>query len=336
MKIWFLRDGEAKGDAQTYEMNRFIEVGEKRGHIVRFFDPGQFKILCGTDDPENIFVDSIARDKPDVIMSRMGSATTYLGLSVLRHMLRNGVMVINRASAVEATIDKLRSMQILAEKNIPIPKTMFARCPVDSELIMRKIGYPVVVKTLKGTQGGGVYLSETPERLRDLSELLVHQGFDHSPVLFQEFIESSHGRDLRVFVVGRKILACMERKSTDGSFKANISRGGAGKQIAVTPQIEKIVLDTCDALNLEIAGVDLLYTEDGFKVCEANVSPGFEGLEKYCDVSAPDAIYAYIEARMAKERGLPSSGKNGNIQSVSGMSFFTGALRRLRNIAKAA
>ena len=184
MKIWYLWEGQLDGDVPgSYEMRRLLEVGKQLGHEVRCFDPKQIKILCGdSEEHVNIFVDGLGREKPDVVMARMGSATTYLCHAVLRHLLRNNVTVINHSQAVENAADKLRCMQILADKNIPIPRTMFARCPVDSELITQKIGYPVIVKTLKGTQGGGVFLAETADKLRDLSEILVHQGYDDAPV----------------------------------------------------------------------------------------------------------------------------------------------------------
>jgi gamma-F420-2:alpha-L-glutamate ligase len=319
MKIWFLWEGQLESEVPgSYEMRRLLEVGKVRGHDVRVFDPRQVKILCGDTDHVNIFVDGLGREKPDIVMARMGSATTYLCHAVLRHMSRNNVMVINHSSAVENAADKLRCMQILANKNVPIPRTMFARCPVDSELITQKIGYPVIVKTLKGTQGGGIFLAETADKLRDLSEILVHQGIDDAPVLFQEFISSSSGRDIRAFVVGKKVLACMERKSTDGSFKSNITRGGVGQPVETTPQIEKIAVDTAEALGLEVAGIDLLYADDGFKICEANSAPDFRGLEKFCNVSVPEAIYDFMEEKHRKHL-RENSRKSGFLQRIINM-----------------
>ncbi len=325
MKIWYLWEGQLDGEVPgSYEMRRLMEVGQKMGHEVRCFDPRQIKILCGdSGEHVNIFVDGLGREKPDVVMARMGSATTYLCHAVLRHMLRNGVTVVNHSQSVENAADKLRCMQILADKNVPIPRTMFARCPVDSELITQKIGYPVIVKTLKGTQGGGVFLAETADKLRDLSEILVHQGVDDAPVLFQEFIAGSSGRDIRAFVVGGKVLACMERKSTDGSFKSNITRGGVGTPVEVTPAIEKIAVSTAEALGLEVAGIDLLYSDDGsFKICEANSAPDFRGLEKFCNVSVPEAIYDYMAEKHRKH--LRENAKKGSF------------LQRIMDMAKAA
>ncbi len=241
MRVWFLFDGDMNGDAPgVYEIQRFKDVGAQRGYDVQVFSTAQFDLLSSVDDSENIFIDNVSWPKPDVVISRTGADTTYLGLAVKRHLVRQGIVMLNRASAVEKAADKLRSIQILATQGLPVPPTMFGKIPVDVDLIGRKIGYPVVVKLLKGTQGSGVYLSETPEKFRDLTDLLAQQDQANYSVLFQQFVKSSHGRDIRVFIVGDKVIAAMERTSTDGSFKANITRGGVGRPVAITPEIERI------------------------------------------------------------------------------------------------
>ena len=190
-------------------------------------------------------------------------------------------------------------------------------------MIEKELGFPVVVKTLKGTQGSGVYLSETPENLRDLAGLLTNDGDESLPVVFQEFIKISAGRDLRVFVVGKKCVACMERSATDGSFKANISRGGVGKSLPITPEMERLALQVCDVLNLEIAGVDLLYANEGFLICEANSAPDFKGLEKFCNVNIPSVIYDHAEKLFKSAKPVTnnvSSFKKWAITAKSGIS----------------
>ena len=305
MKVWLLFEGPYDGDKPgQYEIRRFLEEGAKRGYDVKVFGPSQFDLKCPMTGANTVWVDSQPQQLPDVVIPRMGVGTTYLGLAVLRHLKRAGVAVLNSASAVAAVADKLHTFQLLSLEDMPLPKTIFGKCPVDVDLLEKELGFPVVVKTLKGTQGSGVYLSETPENLRDMTGLLTNDGDESLPVVFQEFIKISAGRDLRVFVVGKKCIACMERSATDGSFKANISRGGVGKNIPITPDMEKLALDVCRVLDLEIAGVDLLYGENGYLICEANSAPDFKGLEKFCNVDIPAVIYDHA-ASLSKEVKLP-------------------------------
>jgi len=309
MKIWLLFEGPYDGDRPgQYEIRRFLEEGAKRGYDVKVFGPSQFDLKCPMSGANTVWVDSQPQELPDIVIPRMGVGTTYLGLAVLRHLRRAGVSVLNRAAAVAAVADKLHTFQVLSLEDMPLPKTIFGKCPIDVDLIERELGFPVVVKTLKGTQGSGVYLSESPENLRDLTGLLTDEGAESLPVVFQEFVKASAGRDLRVFVVGKKCVACMERSATDGSFKANISRGGVGKNVRITPEMEKLALDVCRVLDLEIAGVDLLYNDNGYLICEANSAPDFKGLEKFCDVDIPAIIYDHAANLMKLSRkDVPSN-----------------------------
>jgi len=103
---------------------------------------------------------------------------------------------------------------------------------------------------------------------------------------------------LQVFIVGGRIIACMERVSKDGSFKANFSRGGEVKEYPVNEEIEWLATESARILDLDITGIDLLFDGEHFKVCEANSSPGFKGLEKCCPISIPDTIFDFIQVRL--------------------------------------
>jgi gamma-F420-2:alpha-L-glutamate ligase len=53
---------------------------------------------------------------------------------------------------------------------------------------------------------------------------------------------------------------------------------------------------------LDVAGVDILLDSDGYRICEANSSPGFQGLEKACRISVPHEIFGAMQSRL----GLPA------------------------------
>ncbi|MBU4561158.1 RimK family alpha-L-glutamate ligase, partial [bacterium] len=64
------------------------------------------------------------------------------------------------------------------------------------------------------------------------------------------------------------------------------------------PEIEWLSTECARILNLDIAGVDLLFDGDHFKICEVNSSPWFQGIESCCEVSIPDEIYNFIKVRL--------------------------------------
>jgi gamma-F420-2:alpha-L-glutamate ligase len=81
---------------------------------------------------------------PDALLPRTGSGTDYFSLAILRQLEHLGVPVINPSSAIEAVKDKLYAHQILAQRNLPIPRTMLVRFPVDPQLVTAQIGFPCV------------------------------------------------------------------------------------------------------------------------------------------------------------------------------------------------
>jgi gamma-F420-2:alpha-L-glutamate ligase len=209
--------------------------------------------------------------------------------------------MVNSSTSVEAVADKLQTLQILSGAGIPIPKTILGKFPVDVNVIERELGFPVVVKTLRGTRGNGVLLCANREQFNDLANLLdgAQSGSDF---IFQQYVKASHGRDVRVLVVNGRAVAAMERRSTDGSFKSNISLGGVGTAFEPPAAMAELAVRVASVLGLDVAGVDILLDDNGYRICEANSSPGFQGLEKACRISVPNEIFTAMQARL----GLPA------------------------------
>jgi len=298
MEGWILsKEKEEEIKDTSYELLRFLEVAPKRNIKIRIFKPDQFDLMVTREDKKSIVLDNESTQLPQFLLPRQGADTPYFSLAIIRHLERLGVPTFNSSSSIETVKDKLYTQQILAASNLPVPKTMFARSPLNINLIEKTINFPAVVKTISGTQGSGVFLCENKGHLDDLMQL-IDTAKTNTNFIIQEFIHSSRGRDLRVFVVGGRVIACMERASKDGSFKANFSRGGEVKAYTINEEIEWLATESARILGLEITGVDLLFDGKHFKVCEANSSPGFKGLEKCCPVSIPDTIFDFIQVRL--------------------------------------
>ncbi len=299
MQGWILyRESLAELKPESYEMHRFLEAATHRGIELDIIRPNQLDLIVTRDDRKSIRLDGKVVALPDFVIPRLGAAATYFALATIRHLERLGVTVINNASAIESVKDKLYTQQILAASHLPVPKTMLAKFPLDEDLVAKQLGFPLVIKTLSGSKGSGVYLAENADKFSDLMTLLESTNSNLN-IVFQEFIAASHGHDLRVLVIGGRVVACMERVATDGSFKANVSRGGDARAFDLTPQIEMLAIEATRQVGLDISGVDLLFDEDHFKVCEINSSPGFKGIERaYPDADIADAILQYVELRL--------------------------------------
>lgn len=69
--------------------------------------------------------------------------------------------------------------------------------------------------------GKAVFLARDKHHLTDLCHLIRHD----TPYLFQEYVKESHGRDVRVVLVGGRVIGSMLRCSTDGRMQSNCSLG---------------------------------------------------------------------------------------------------------------
>jgi len=298
LKGWIIYrtpDNEVK--PEIYEINRLIEEAANHSIDMRVIAPEQFDLVVTRDDRKSVVVDNEVLQLPDFVLPRMGAGTNYFALAVIRHLERLGVHTFNSSQSIDTVKDKLYTQQILAEHNIPVPKTMLIKYKSDVDLVERHLGFPVVVKTISGAQGSGVFLAETKSKFVDLLEM-INAYKPRATMILQKFIEQSRGIDLRVFTVGGRAVAAMKRIAGDDSFKANFSRGGKVEPYEITPEIEWLATETSRVLDLDIAGIDLLFDGDHFKICEANSSPGFEGIESCMDVNIPDEIYQFLRVRL--------------------------------------
>jgi gamma-F420-2:alpha-L-glutamate ligase len=282
---------------EIYEIQRLVEEGKEAGMDMRVLKPEQIEIIVNRDDRKSIFVDDVSTSLPDFIIPRMGAGTTYFALALIRHLEKLGVYSFNSANSIDTVKDKLYQLQVLAESGLPIPKTMLAKFPLDLNIVGKHIGFPVVVKTLSGSQGSGVFLCETQNSLDELMRM-VESSNPNVNLIFQEFIKTSHGKDLRVVTVGGRIVGAMVRTASDGNFKANYSRGGTIQKFESTPEVEWLALEIARILDLDIAGIDLLFDGIGFKICEVNSAPGFEGLQQACEKNIAKEIIQFVKFRI--------------------------------------
>ncbi len=298
---WIIyKNHELELKPELYEINRLIAEAEKHAIELHVLKPEQIDLIVTKEDRKSILVDDKPTSLPDFVLPRMGAGTTYFALAVIRHLERLGVPSFNNSDSIDTVKDKLYTHQILAQSNLPVPKTMLVKFPVDINLIEKHIGFPAVIKTLSGSQGKGVFLVKDKQSCKDLFQLLEITNSKIS-IIIQEFIETSYGKDLRVFTVGGRVVACMERKSNSDDFKANYSLGGSVSSYPVTPEIEWLAVEVTRLLGLDIAGVDLLFDHDHFKICEVNSSPGFQGVESCCNVNIPKEIYTYLKLRLREQ-----------------------------------
>ena len=286
MKIGILSRGP-----QNHSTRRLSETALTAGHAAEILDPFGFYLHIGGIGNRITYHGKPAEDF-DVILPRLSRTTAQYGEEVLAHFEWVGTPVMNRAKAIAAARHKFHSLRILAQHGLPIPPSLTVGSATFLEDAVAEIGnYPFILKPFHGTHGTGVMLLDTPTSLTSAVDALcdLHQDY-----VIQSFIAEAGGVDIRVLVVGGEAVAAMKRRAPPGEFRANIHKGASGEAIALTDVYTHLAIEAAAALELEIAGVDLLQTNKGPVVLEVNPSPGFEELELVTGTDIAGVIIEFV------------------------------------------
>ena len=290
---------------KLYSHQRLIDTAARRGHEMVPVDYLKCYMNITSKKPE-LRYQGEKLEGFDAVIPRIGASHTFYGMAVLRQFEMMGVYPLNESVAIGRSRDKLRSLQLLARDGVGLPVTAFAQDSKRTDDLLDIVGgAPVVIKLLEGTQGIGVVLSETHKSAKSVVE--AFHGANVA-ILVQEFIKEAEGSDIRAFVVGRSLVAAMERKGAKGDFRSNLHRGGSASMIELTPLEKSTALKAARSMGLNVAGVDMLRSSHGPVVIEVNSSPGLEGIEKATGVDVADTILRFVE-RHAKPGRTRTRGK---------------------------
>ena len=293
MKIGILSRGP-----QNHSTRSLSEAAERIGHTAEILDPFGFYLHIGGNKSRITYQGRPAEDF-DVLIPRLSRTTVQYGEEVVAHFEWIGTPVVNRAKAIAAARHKFHSLRILAQHGLPTPPSLTVGSATFLDNAVAEIGdYPFILKPFHGTHGRGVMLLDTPTSLTSVVDALCDL---HENYVIQPFIAEANGVDLRVLVVGGKAIAAMKRSAPVGEFRANIHRGASGETVTLPDEYIDVAIKAAAALELEIAGVDLLQTSEGPVVLEVNPSPGFEELEGVTGVNIAAAIIEFVVA-FAQER----------------------------------
>lgn len=214
-----------------------------------------------------------------------------------------GIRVFNSSGAIELCDDKAKTfLELKKHKDIIMPITFVSPKKFHSdglisedfiESIKRVLGFPCVIKECYGSFGQQVYLANSEKELRDRITEIGDRDY-----IVQEYIQTSCGRDIRVQVVGDRVVATMYRFN-DGDFRANVTNGGKMKNYELNESQAETALKVCRYLGLDFAGVDILFGEDERPVvCEVNSNAHFKNLFDCTGIDASYAILEYIRDEM--------------------------------------
>jgi ribosomal protein S6--L-glutamate ligase len=283
-----------------YSNRRIIEAGEKRGHDMRFINISHCYMNISSTNPEIHYRGGEILSGIDAVIPRIRPAVTFYGCAVTRQFHSTGSYCLNESVSIARSRDKLRSLQLLANKKIAMPITGFANSPLDTNEIIKMVGgAPLIVKLLEGTQGKGVVLAETAKAAESVINAFKSLQVN---ILVQEFIKEAGGKDIRCFVIDGKVVGSIQRQAAEGEFRANLHLGGKASTITITAEEKKIAIKAAKVMGLEVAGVDIIRSKTGPKVLEINSSPGLEGIEGVTGKDIARMMIECIERRVGERK----------------------------------
>lgn len=201
----------------------------------------------------------------------------------------------NSEHAFTRYVDKYSQLLDISSPAMRLPRFVVGTA-ADPERAFQRVreavgGPPFVMKTLNRSMGQEVFLIGTPVEFRRIARSFAPE----KEWLFEEFISSSRGRDLRLMAIRGEAVACMQRRSAT-DFRSNVALGASVAGVPVTDELRRIAADVYRCTGIDVAGIDLLFGRDSLVFCEVNVMPGLEGIESASGVNVAGAVVSMINS----------------------------------------
>ena len=281
MKAWLIVNGFLDSTKFT-DLYGYLSRSAKK-HGVTLEIKSSDSLVCKTDD-------EIRQEAPDLVLFWDKDVHLAARLEKL------GLRLYNSAKAIEICDNKALTYLAL-EGRVATPKTVIAPKTFEGvgyttldfvENATRVLGLPMIIKESYGSFGAQVYLAKTLEEAKATVKTIAHREF-----IMQEFILESEGRDVRVNVVGGRVVSAMERYN-ENDFRSNITNGGSMRKIALSKEMEEAAIRACEVIGLDFAGVDILFGKNGPIVCEVNSNPHFKSSLECTGVDMSEEIMSYV------------------------------------------
>lgn len=287
-------------------MNGAIIVNQEIGH-------NRYKIdrLNEEFEKENIEVNVLVNDgtlakieNNNVVLNFKADFVIYLDKDIYlaRFIEKCGIRMFNKADFIKLCDDKVLTFLACSNLDIRMPKTLAGplmyREPQNDDFlflntVVKEIGYPMIVKKVYGSLGEGVYLVNNYKELSTL-----YSEIYRNPILFQEYIQSSRGRSLRILVIDGKVFGGFVRFN-NADFRSNYGETADGATLENSQKYFEFAQNIADKLNIEYAGIDLLFDDNEDPIlCEINSNAFFEEFEKVTGLNAARAIVKMIMKKM--------------------------------------
>lgn len=288
-KGWLIYNGGLTSD-KFMEINYWYkEVAQTKGITLKLIKNNEIYSMIANESMIKMDVDL---GRPDFVL--------FLDkdIRLAKQLEKLGYNLFNKAEVIALCDDKILTHQALSNKGIKMPKSIISPMMFQGtkeanhdfvDFVEKELGYPLVVKEAFGSFGQQVYLVESRGQLIEKRKELLY-----TPHLYQEFIRSSKGRDVRLQVVGDQVVASVLRTS-DLDFRANVTNGGKMHQFEPPESFVEMAIKAAQIIGVDFAGVDLLFGESEEPIiCEINSNAHIKNIYHCTGVDVAEHIFDHI------------------------------------------
>jgi RimK family alpha-L-glutamate ligase len=276
-----------------WHTDELVRALTERDHLAAVLSYEGLIARVGT--PAHLSSEQLSILDADAVLARIipgGSLEQLIYRVDALHWIENrGVRVVNSPRAIERSVDKFYTTTLLHDAGLLVPETVVCERVDDAMAAVRAMG-DVVIKPIFGSLGHGMVRVSDPD-----VALRVVRALDQIRSIFYVQRAIDHdGRDLRVFVVGGRVLGTIERRAPVGEWRTNVAIGGSAKPVEISPEVEAVALRAAAAVGADYAGVDVLPARDGsLHVLEVNGIPGWQGLQQATGLDVAAALVEHLE-----------------------------------------
>ncbi|QSS99123.1 RimK family alpha-L-glutamate ligase [Pontibacillus sp. ALD_SL1] len=297
MHGWIVYNGHLKSPKFLDYAELVQEAAHQKGISMTIYP--NHELLSTLSGQDRSIVGASTDTRPDFVI--FGDKDVLLA----RQLESMGIPVYNSADAIEACDHKGVMYQRLAQKQLPIPKTILGpKIFIKTDDLHlthlvnegEKLGFPLIIKEAYGSFGEQVYLVHTKEKMMEKLKTIHNR-----PFMLQQFISASYGRDVRLNVVGEKVVASMLRYS-EHDFRANVTTGGKMEPYSSSDAEKELAIRASKAIGTAFCGVDLLYDEEEQPViCEVNGNAQIRNIYECTGINVAEKMIEYVIEQQSKE-----------------------------------
>ncbi|SES81369.1 gamma-F420-2:alpha-L-glutamate ligase [Natronincola peptidivorans] len=290
MKGWIIYNGALRIKKMEALVFKLAEEGKKKGYHLKLIKNNELiPAYCSLGKPQLHSV--LELDEPDFVI--------FWDKDILlaKHLELMGFRLFNTPEAIEDCDNKALMHLKLARAGIRVPKTILGPFTFHQhnlsdgylDKVFAQLGERIILKEAYGSFGMQVHMIDSREALK---QQILNLG--NRPFIMQQYIHSSYGRDIRVNIIGNRMVGAMARTSPS-DFRTNITLGATGELVELNQEQREIALKAHAALNLDFSGIDLLFGEDNEPIlCEVNSNVNYLSFEEASGVNFSHLLLDWI------------------------------------------